>query len=553
MRARPALLWLLAFAVLTSACAAADPSTGRPLLTPGRVGDAKSVLAAAAALLLAWGALVRPERDTAKAKRLRDILLGVLGALAAFGWWNFGAFNFPGFGHPSDTFHYYVGSKYFAELGYGRLYRCAAIADAEAGLRAQVESRYLRDLETNEIVRAAPVLEQPELCTAHFTPERWAEFQHDLSWFREQVFPRRWQQMQTDHGYNATPVWTAMGGTLANAIPATDAGILALRLIDPVLLVAMWSGVFLAFGWRAACIALVYWGTNYPAQYGWTGGSFFRQEWLVATVGALCALRNARFASAGVLLGAAIALRIFPVFIAVARGFRAQAEVVRAGRLTLSSDHRRLLAGGAASLAALFALSLVSGGGFSAWSGFIENSRTHLSTPLRNYMGLRTVVAYVPAPPATEAAESASEDPYAAWKDARRSAAQSREWLFVALVAGYLLLLGHAARREPDWPIAILGIGLVLVATELTSYYSAGLLAFGLLSPRRSWIGVVLCVLAAAGWWIAGSGRPLEDIYTGISLASVLFLLLTAALPGDRGPRGGVVTKTWVDQHHSGV
>ena len=68
----------------------------------------------------------------------------------------------------------------------------------------------------------------------------------------------------------------------------------------------------------AACVAALYWGTNYPAQYGWTGGSFLRQGWLVASVLALCALRRGRAATAGALLALAIGLRIFPIFILAA-------------------------------------------------------------------------------------------------------------------------------------------------------------------------------------------------------------------------------------------
>ena len=72
--------------------------------------------------------------------------------------------------------------------------------------------------------------------------------------------------------------------------------------------------------------------------------------------------------------------------------------------------------------------------------------------------------------------------------------------------------------------VGVLGVGLVTMAAELTCYYSAGLLAFGLLWPRRPSIGIALCALSAAGWWIAGSGREWDEVFTGISLASVAFV-----------------------------
>jgi hypothetical protein len=81
----------------------------------------------------------------------------------------------------------------------------------------------------------------------------------------------------------------------------------------------------------------------------------------------------------------------------------------------------------------------------------------------------------------------------------------------------------------------VLGLGLVLMAAELTCYYSAGLLAFGLLWTRRPSIGIALCGLSALGWWIAGSGRGWDEVFTGISLASALFVAwATALIPSAR-------------------
>jgi hypothetical protein len=541
MRALAPLLLLLSLAGAAPALAEVAPGAPqpsldeRPLLTPRRVGNLKAGIALAGAALLAWGAAVRPEQDSRRRRQLRDGLLLGLGLSAGLGWWNFSAFHHPGFGHPSDTFHYYVGSKYFPELGYQRIYLCAAVADLEAGLREQVEGRYLRDLASNQLVRASTALERPEACTASFSPERWAAFQRDIAWFRDRVPPRRWQAIQTDHGYNATPVWTALGGSLANLAPASDRSMLALRMIDPLLLAGMWIAVALAFGWRAACVAALYWGTNYPAQYGWTGGSFLRQGWLVASVTALCALRRNRPAAAGALLALAIALRIFPIFVAAALVVKAAVGMLQQRRFRLFPDHRRLLAGALAAGAALFAISLVAGGGAGAWGEFIEDSRAHLATPLRNYMGLATVVSYDPAASSAQTLDRSQDDPYAAWKEARRSAAGERRWIFLALLGGYLALLARAAARSEDWVAGVLGLGLVLMAAELTCYYSAGLLAFGLLWTRRPSIGIALCGLSALGWWIAGSGRGWDEVFTGISLASALFVAwATALIPSAR-------------------
>ena len=184
------------------------------------VRELDAVKAAVATLGTAWLLagiwLRRRPSPAARLRRSWDVGLALLGLAGALCWTNLLQFNFPGFGHPSETFHYYVGAKYFRELGYERLYHCTALADAEALGEEQVARRRLRDLRSNELVSATRALEDPEACRAHFTPERWQAFVHDVAWFRAQVPARRWLLSQMDHGYNGTPAWGLFGGLLAS-------------------------------------------------------------------------------------------------------------------------------------------------------------------------------------------------------------------------------------------------------------------------------------------------------------------------------------------------
>ncbi|HEY5656847.1 MAG TPA: hypothetical protein VIY27_03570 [Myxococcota bacterium] len=129
-------------------------------------------------------------------------MLGVAGILCC---WNLLQFTFPRFAHRGDTFHAYLGAKYFPELGYTHLYACTAVADCRAGLRGPLIERPMRDLETNQLGASAEILAHPERCTARFTAERWAAFEADVAWLRDQSLPRRWIRFQQDHGYDATP------------------------------------------------------------------------------------------------------------------------------------------------------------------------------------------------------------------------------------------------------------------------------------------------------------------------------------------------------------
>ena len=83
------------------------------------------------------------------------ILFGVLGVVGYISADDLGATNFV---HRWELFHYYLGSKYPKELGYKRIYLCAAIAQSEMSpaMREEVVARRIRDLETDVIREAAP-------------------------------------------------------------------------------------------------------------------------------------------------------------------------------------------------------------------------------------------------------------------------------------------------------------------------------------------------------------------------------------------------------------
>ena len=131
-------------ALLALAWALLGAAGTAPLLWPRQVGAVKAAVASAAALLLALsGWLERRGRGESRL-RARNAGLALLAVLGVACWTNLFQFNYPGFGHPSDTFHHYLGAKYFPELRYTRLYACVAVADAEAGLDAALLERPMR-------------------------------------------------------------------------------------------------------------------------------------------------------------------------------------------------------------------------------------------------------------------------------------------------------------------------------------------------------------------------------------------------------------------------
>ncbi|HSE96303.1 MAG TPA: hypothetical protein VLD61_10440, partial [Methylomirabilota bacterium] len=409
-----------------------------------------------------------------------DRTLLVLGLLAGLSWWNFLGFHFSGFVHTWEAYHYYLGGKYFREVGYTRLYACSTVADAEDGLLSQARDRKIRNLETNLIGGTQAVLLDPAACTGRFSAARWQAFKADVAWFRSRVTPPRWALMQMDHGYNGTPVWALLGTPLANTGPASTSRIRTLALLDALLLVVMWACVAWVFGWRVLCVGLIYWGTNHLARFHWTGGGFLRQDWLVLAVVGVCLIKRERMAPAGFLLTWAALIRIFPGLIVLGLLLKTLWDLWDGRGVT--PGHRRFAFGAALALVTLLPAATWLAGGPGVWRDFLANTRKHWDTPLANYIGLKTIVAYEHDTRARLTAPlGLEEDPYKVWKDARRRVFAERRWLFAGLVAAFAVALALAVRREPDWVAAVLAVGLIPVLAELTCYYYSILLTYGLL------------------------------------------------------------------------
>ena len=272
-------------------------------------------LALLACALLGWGVWLENRGRPNEHRKLRDRLLALVGLISFACYFNFGLFHFRNYVHQWDTFHYYVGSKYFKEMSYDRLYECVAVADSEdPSLRRRVELRKVMNLRTNMMEGTEQILAHPERCKDHFTPERWAMFKHDVAHFRGKHDVKRWEEAQTDHGFNGSPVWTIMGKTLANLSPASDSQIDFLTKIDPLFIFGLTFMSLWAFGWRTTCVALAVFATNFPSRFYWTGGAFLRWDWLFYFVGGICLVKKDKPLLGGFFLGYSTLLRIFPIF-----------------------------------------------------------------------------------------------------------------------------------------------------------------------------------------------------------------------------------------------
>jgi len=530
--------WLLLALAALPAGAGAEPASPIPrgLFGPSGVNGVKAVVATATALLLGAGILLRRRGRPHAWRRTRDAALAVLGVLGALCWWNLLQFNYPHHAHPSDTFHYYLGAKYFPELGFTRLYECVALADVASGVPAsQVAERHIRNLETNHLETPAAVLARPARCRSHFSPERWESFVRETAALRAAAGPRRWVRFQQDHGYNATPLWTAVGRFLT-AGPLSANQLFALRLLDPMLLLAMWAAVVWGFGWRTAAVGAVYWGTSYVTPFGWTGGSILRQDWLAATVLGIVLLRRDRPLGAGLALTTAALLRVFPVLAVAGVGLGMAGRWARRRRVDATRREARFAAGCAVALVLGVGLSAATTGGLSTWADFAANSRTHLSTPLLNHVGLRTVLSHDPEATSEVARDPSLPDPMAPWKDARRERYAGRALLHGALVVGFLVLVARGAAFRPAWVAAVLGIAAIPVALELTGYYWSVLVCLAFLQRRHPTVGAGLAALAALSWGVSEIWHWTDPIHVWVSVLTVAFSVYVVLLVTHRAP-----------------
>jgi hypothetical protein len=426
--------------------------------------------------------------------RVRNAIVGVMGVLAFFTYFNFGWFHFPNFIHGWDTFHYYIGSKYFKELSYERLYECVAIADSEEpNLRRRVELRKMTNLRTNLVETTADILAHPERCKQHFSDARWNAFKSDLRYFRTLENARRWDDAQTDHGYNGTPVWNILGTVLSNLAPASRTQILILDGIDCGLIVLLSLGIWWAFGWRTLTVALIAFSTNFPSRWYWTGGSLLRWDWLFWMVIAVCLLKKERFFYAGMALAYSTLLRIFPIFMFVAPVLAAGYHYFK--HRQFEKRFMRFFAGAALAVAVLLPISVVTAGGVGAYPAFVRNTLKHSGTPLTNYMGLRTVVNYRPSEVGRLMRNDQLVDPWSRWKDARLKSFNEAKPLYFGIIICYLVLIGLAVRGEHPWVTVALSTTVIAFGVELTCYYYAFVIVVGLLHAKNE----------VAGRWLLGA------------------------------------------------
>lgn len=276
--------------------------------------------------------------EARRSSKVGLICLTLLAGFSLYGYSNFGDLmrikqNYPHLAkqnsdykkvliHFHEIYHYYLGAKYYKELGNFGLYDAVALADNESPNPA-IRQSWARDLRhklnpvpLQDIIERARIDYRP-----FFTNERWQEFKNDVEYMKSIAFPGWMDSAVSDAGYNPTPALAAITSPIANLVPLDGRwfgenndfdSIQFLPVFDLIMLGVCCFFIFKAFGIRALLIFLILYGTSFVCSFGWIHGSFFRFTWFLGLCVGICMLKLKRYMTAGAFLSLSALTAIFP-------------------------------------------------------------------------------------------------------------------------------------------------------------------------------------------------------------------------------------------------
>lgn len=423
----------------------------------------------------------------------RTKVLVVLAVVFAFGvFHNLGTMRGGTFVHTADMFHYYIGPKYFKELGYDDQYNAVIVADTEQG-NELARAPFLTDLRTYQNTSREKVLGDANRIRNLFSDQRWTAFKDDIAFFKTLTGSPRSPGLfflLMDHGYNGSPVSTFILGTIANIVPVTH--LRPLAFLDVFLEVAMSALVFRTFGFEMGALFSVYFCVNVLNPHDYISGSFLRYDWLFYLVVAVCLLERGRHAWSAFFLTLAAMIRIFPLALFFGIGVII-VEHARATR-TVDKKHKRFVLAAGATAAALILVPAVSLGSITRqpWTEFSEKISLHDKGVYVNHLGLRGIALFEPSHLSLEKfiekyKSEYTDDIVRHWQDVKEREFEKKRPL---ITFASLLLLAYLTRiirtRDSETESVVWPLMLVYAMSYPSHYYYAFLCLFTLLFFKRA-------------------------------------------------------------------
>ena len=472
------------------------------------------------------------------------VVLAVLFSFAVFH--NLGEPRSGAFVHYGEMFHYYLGSKYFKELGYSELYNAVIVADAEQD-NALANLPFYTDLTNYQNAPRETALEHAGVVKAAFSEERWDAFKDDVSFFKKAT-GRALILFLMDHGYNASPVATSVHSILTNIVPVTQLWLLA--MLDVLLMATMIVLVFRTFGLEMGALFSVYFFVNILNDNEYISGALLRYDWLFCIVVAVCLLEKRRYASSSVFLTVAATLKIFPAILFYGIGV----SIVRKVRATRSVDResmRFVLAAGMTGLALFLLPAAYLGSALQPWKEFSAKTSLHNDGVYVNNLGFRGMVLFEPSHLSLDKfietyRGDGTSDLVRHWQDVKEEEYRQKKPL-IALCSAFVLICLTAIiwkRKESDSENVLWPLLLIYTMTDPSHYYYVFLCLFVLLFFRQvnslgSFVPLCLLLVFNIVALVTDSYGPspivfytLVNIYLFVLFASILGFALYANVLG---------------------
>ena len=275
--------------------------------------------------------------------------------------------------HSWDLYHTVMSARYFGELGYSKLYECTIVLDAEAEQVYQGVSQ-IRDLSNLKGATRKEVLSKSD-CNELFSDDRRKQFIEDLRIFNSLNSAGRWRRIFTDKGYNGTPFYTLLVAWILKPFELTRVSLLLLAMLDIGLILVAFLVVSKTFGLQLGLLAFIFFCTSFPNRFEHMGGSLLRFDYVAYLMLAVCSMKSKRHKLAGVFVGLASMVRIFPILFASGLGIKALYHFIE--KRQLDKKYKKFFSALAITVGICFLLSLASGQGVSGWVEFGENMRLH--------------------------------------------------------------------------------------------------------------------------------------------------------------------------------
>jgi hypothetical protein len=433
--------------------------------------------------------------------------------------------------HYHDVIHYYLGTRYFAEVGYTDLYPALVLADFEDAPSTFEPRAPVRDQRTDLITTRASTLEAARFVRPAFSDERWQTFKRDAAIFRNAMTASDWRDVMGDHGYNGTPAVTALLGALANQ-PwiASETFIRGVAVLDPLLIALFAALCALHGGWELALVFLFFTFANPLNDYSFIGGSYLRYAYYVALAAGLLALINARQRACGTWLSIAGWLRIFPLAIYGFLLLRDLAGGDRRQRLRANALLHTSFA--AVTFAILVATSLVTTpDGRNPWLLFADKITAHASSAGLNQLYLAVPICSLPLVASTFADNSALAGD---WELEKRCRHDHPWWIGAAAIP--LLGIALTALRHATPIQAVLPALLATFVLPMSAYdwLILSLLPFVLRPGSRAEWGLLLLFATLAVTAYRDLAIRLDARFAVMSVEVLAYLAL-ASIARSRG------------------